>query len=51
MVFDSYLFMIFFPVVLCVYHILPMRVLRFWLLVASYYFYSKRSITGRMFDL
>lgn len=32
-------FMIFFPVVVAVYFILPRRAKQFWLLIASYYFY------------
>ncbi|MCR5532207.1 MAG: MBOAT family protein [Lachnospiraceae bacterium] len=39
MLFNSYQFMLFFPVVLSVYFVLPKRIRLYWLLVASYYFY------------
>lgn len=39
MLFNSMEFMIFFPVVVAVYFILPRKVKQFWLLAASYYFY------------
>lgn len=39
MLFNSLSFLIFFPIVLLVYYILPNRVKNFWLLVCSYYFY------------
>lgn len=37
--FNSYEFMIFFPVVVSIYFIIPKRVKYLWLLVVSYYFY------------
>ncbi len=39
MVFNSYIFLIFFPVVLIVYRLIPKKARSFWLLAASYYFY------------
>lgn len=39
MLFNSMEFMLFFPLVVFVYFILPKRVRQYWLLVASYYFY------------
>lgn len=39
MVFNSYSFFIFFPVVVMIHFALPKRVQYIWLLVASYYFY------------
>ncbi|MBD5459303.1 MAG: MBOAT family protein [Lachnospiraceae bacterium] len=39
MLFNSMEFLIFFPVVLIVYFILPEKIKQFWLLIASYYFY------------
>lgn len=39
MLFNSLQFLIFFPVVLLVYYVLPSKVKQYWLLVASYYFY------------
>lgn len=39
MLFNSFEFLIFFPVVVGVYFIIPRRVRYVWLLVASYYFY------------
>lgn len=39
MVFNSYSFLIFFPIVVLIYFLLPKRVQHIWLLVASYYFY------------
>ncbi len=39
MLFNSYIFLIFFPIVVCVYFILPVKIRRYWLLLASYYFY------------
>lgn len=39
MVFNSYSFFIFFPVVVLIHFALPKRVQYIWLLVASYYFY------------
>lgn len=39
MQFNSFDFMLFFPVVICVYFIIPKKLRMIWLLVASYYFY------------
>lgn len=39
MLFNSYDFMIFFPVVVLIYFIIPKKLRYLWLLVASYYFY------------
>lgn len=39
MLFNSAQFLIFLPVVLILYHVLPKRVRHLWLLAASYYFY------------
>ena len=39
MAFNSVDYLIFFPIVLCVYFILPSKIRMYWLLVASYYFY------------
>ncbi|MDE6052270.1 MAG: MBOAT family protein [Lachnospiraceae bacterium] len=39
MVFNSYSFLIFFPIVVLVHFVLPKKVQHIWLLVASYYFY------------
>ena len=39
MVFNSLQFLIFFPIVLCVYFVIPQKIRYLWLLVASYYFY------------
>ena len=39
MLFNSYEFFIFFPIVTIVFYVMPKRLRHFWLLVASYYFY------------
>lgn len=39
MLFNSYNFMFFFPIVVIIYFIIPKRVRYLWLLFASYYFY------------
>ncbi len=39
MLFNSFDFLVFFPIVLFAYFLLPGRVRQFWLLLASYYFY------------
>ncbi|MBO5451657.1 MAG: MBOAT family protein [Lachnospiraceae bacterium] len=39
MLFNSYSFMLFFPIVLCIYFVIPKKARHVWLLVASYYFY------------
>lgn len=39
MLFNSISFLIFFPIVLLVYFLIPSKLKRLWLLIASYYFY------------
>lgn len=39
MLFNSIPFLIFFPIVILIYYILPGKIKRFWLLAASYFFY------------
>ena len=39
MLFNSFEFLIFFPVVIGIYYIIPKKLRQIWLLVASYYFY------------
>lgn len=39
MIFNSYAFLAFFPIVTLAYYLMPMRARRPWLLAASYYFY------------
>ncbi len=39
MLFNSIPFLIFFPIVVCIYFVLPKKAKYIWLLVASYYFY------------
>ena len=39
MLFNSLEFLIFFPIVVAAYFILPKKLKQFWLLIASYYFY------------
>lgn len=39
MLFNSFSFLVFFPVVLGIYFIIPKKVKQLWLLIASYYFY------------
>ena len=39
MVFNSVDFLVFFPVVLIIYFLIPKKLRYFWLLVTSYYFY------------
>lgn len=39
MLFNSIHFMIFFPIVLMIYFVIPAQVRKIWLLIASYYFY------------
>ena len=39
MLFNSLQFLIYFPIVLLVYFIVPQKIMYVWLLVASYYFY------------
>lgn len=39
MLFNSLNFIIFFPITLAIYYILPKKIRQYWLLIASYYFY------------
>ena len=39
MLFNSYSFLVFFPVVVVIYFLLPKKVSYLWLLAANYYFY------------
>ena len=39
MVFNSLHFLLFFPVVVCIYFLIPRKVRWVWLLVSSYYYY------------
>ena len=39
MLFNSFSFLVFFPIVVLVYYLIPKKVRYIWLLVASYYFY------------
>lgn len=39
MLFNSINFIIFLPIVLCVYYVIPNKMKKFWLLAASYFFY------------
>ena len=39
MLFNSFQFLIFFPIVLLGYYLIPKKIRHFWLLLASYYFY------------
>lgn len=44
MLFNSIDFLLFFPVVVLIYYIIPQRIKYMWLLVASYYFYMNWNI-------
>lgn len=39
MVFNSFDFLLFFPIVVAIYFVIPKKVRYIWLLIASYYFY------------
>lgn len=39
MLFNSYNFMLFFPIVILIYFAIPRKMRYFWLLLTSYYFY------------
>ncbi len=39
LLFNSFTFLIFFPIVLCVYFVIPKKLRNVWLLVCSYFFY------------
>ena len=45
MTFNSYQFLIFFPIVLLVYFIVPRKVRYIWLLLSSYYFYMSWGVS------
>ncbi len=45
MIFNSMGFMIFFPIVLIIYYIVPRVLQNFWLLLASYWFYMSWSVS------
>ena len=40
MLFNSYSFLVFFPIVVIIYYLMPKKVSYLWLLAASYYFYT-----------
>ena len=44
MLFNSTLFLIFFPIVVCLYYIIPDRFKNYFLLAASYYFYMSWNV-------
>ena len=39
MIFNSLHFLIFFPIVVGIYYLIPQKIRMYWLLVVSYYFY------------
>lgn len=39
MIFNSMQFLVFYPIVVCLYFVIPLRVRKLWLLLVSYYFY------------
>ena len=39
MLFNSYNFMLFFPIVILIYFVIPRKIRYIWLLLTSYYFY------------
>ena len=41
MLFNSGIFLLFFPIVVLGYFLLPKKAKNFWLLVSSYYFYMR----------
>lgn len=45
MVFNSFEFLVFFPIVVGLYFIMPKKARKYWLLVSSYYFYMSWSST------
>jgi D-alanyl-lipoteichoic acid acyltransferase DltB (MBOAT superfamily) len=45
MLFNSIEFLIFFPIVIFIYYLLPNKLKSIWLLVASYYFYMSWNVT------
>lgn len=44
MVFNSLGFLIFFPIVLAIYFVIPRKIKTYWLLIASYYFYASWNV-------
>ncbi len=44
MVFNSLTFLIFFPITLVIYYLLPKKIKVYWLLIASYYFYASWNV-------
>lgn len=44
MIFNSVHFLIFFPIVVCLYFVIPQKVRYIWLLVCSYYFYMSWNV-------
>ena len=44
MLFNSIDFLLFFPVVVMIYYIIPQRIKYIWLLAASYYFYMNWNV-------
>ncbi len=51
MLYNSFPFLCFFPVVVLVYYVIPRRVRYIWLLAASYYFYMSRNVKHVLFLL
>ena len=39
MLFNSFSFLLFFPIVIAVYYVIPKKCRQLWLLICSYYFY------------
>lgn len=39
MFFNSYQFLLFFPIVVCIYYLIPHKIRKIWLVISSYYFY------------
>ena len=44
MQFNSVTFMVFFPIVIAIYFIIPKKMRTIWLLIASYYFYMSWNV-------
>ena len=44
MLFNSIEFLLFFPIVVLIYFVIPRRIRYIWLLIVSYYFYMSRDI-------
>lgn len=45
MLFNSFSFLVFFPVVVAIYFVIPKRTRYIWLLITSYYFYMSWNAT------